>query len=239
MAEFAATDWREAVLRRFREIPVEPEPFPHLYAEGLFPQEVYERLLSVLPAPEEMPANKKATNPYGVHRRSLPINAETLPGMAHERQRFWADLHGLICGPAFIAALVDKHRSFLMARYGAIPPLRARLEIFVDFENYQIRPHTDAPHKAFTLLFYLPRDRSQLDLGTSIFVPKDPSLRSEKATQFPFELFDTVKKVGFAPNSIFGFMKTERSFHGREPVTGAATRRYLLNVAYMLPARAP
>lgn len=228
------TEWPRETLRRFRAIAADALPFPHFYGSPVFPSAMYERLLAMLPSREEMPADKRATNPYGTHRLSLSVNPENVRAMAPERQRFWAALHALLCGPAFIEAAIDKYRPFVLDRYGDVPKLRARLQIFCDRENYQIRPHTDAPHKAFTLLFYLPRDGSEAHLGTSIYAPKDPSLRSEEATQFPREDFDIHRTFDFAPNSVFGFMKTDRSFHGREPVTGAQTRRYLLNLAFVL-----
>jgi len=234
----AVQDWPQEVLRRVRDIPVAADPFPHFYGGPVFPPEMYERLLEILPSPEEMPASKQASNPYGDRRMCCPINGETVPRMAAERRRFWAALHALLCGPAFIEAVVDKYRPFVLARYGGVPKLRGRLEVYADLENYQIRPHTDAPHKAFNLLFYLPRDRSRAELGTAIYAPKEPSFRSEKPTQFPFEMFDKVRSFDYLPNTVFGFMKTDRSFHGRDPVPGTGTPRYMLNLALLLPHEA-
>jgi hypothetical protein len=225
--------WAAAAVRRVAEAPTEPRPFPHFTVTDIFPGPVYERMLASLPRPEEMRDIRRSGNAYAVNRLRLPLNAETLPAIGEERRRIWTEVQRTLCGEAFIAAVVERFRPFVLARYGGVPRLAGRLEILLDTENYQIGPHTDAPHKTFSMLIYLPRDRSQLDLGTSIYVPKMADFRSEKATQFPFDWFRLHRRFDFAPNSAMCFMKTDNSFHGREPVTGPATTRYLMQLAFI------
>ncbi len=225
--------WAAATLERIAAAETEPRPFPHFTVTELFPAPVYERMLASLPRPEEMRDIRRSGNVYAANRLRLPLNAATLPNLAEARRRIWAEVNEVLCGAGFIAAVVERFRPFVLARYGAVPRLAGRLEVLLDRENYRIGPHTDAPHKTFSMLIYLPRDRSQLDLGTSIYVPRMADFRSEKATQFPFDWFQLHRRFDFAPNSAMCFMKTDNSFHGRETVEGPATARYLMQLAFI------
>ena len=92
-----------------------------------------------------------------------------------------------------------------------------------DTADFEISPHSDAPHKVFTLLFYLPKDASKQQYGTSVYRPKQSDFTSEPGKRFPFDQFEEHWRAPFLPNSVFGFMKNERSFHGRprlEALTG-------------------
>jgi len=97
-----------------------------------------------------------------------------------------------------------------------------------DMTNYSILPHTDMPTKLVSLLFYLPADDSMRELGTSVFVPKDPTFKCDGKTRHPFAQFKKVTTAGFAPNSLFGFLKTDQAFHGVEAIEKEAVERNLL-----------
>ena len=97
-----------------------------------------------------------------------------------------------------------------------------------DITNYKLGPHTDTPHKVITLLFYLPKDTSQSHMGTSIYVPKEPTFRCPGGPHYPHEGFERLWSMPFLPNSLFAFFKTDNSFHGVEPVRDEGCRRWLL-----------
>jgi hypothetical protein len=116
----------------------------------------------------------------------------------------------------FRACDFEKFAGPLRQRYGRDSlDVRIRFELQRDRAGFAIGPHTDAPHKVFTGLFYLPQDHSQKELGTSIFLPKQRDFANERGQQFPFELFEEHARMPFIPNSMFMFMKTHNSFHGR------------------------
>ena len=94
--------------------------------------------------------------------------------------------------------------------------------------DYSIAPHTDKPDKVVSLLFYLPADESLRELGTSLYVPKDPAFRCDGSIRHPFELFRKVTTAPFLPNSLFGFLKTDQAFHGVEVIDRPAVERNLL-----------
>lgn len=83
--------------------------------------------------------------------------------------------------------------------------------------SFRARPHTDAVSKIVTAIFYLPRDARMSVFGTSIYRPKERGFTAWKCPHLPHEQFDLVRTVPFVPNSMFVFMKSDRSFHGVEP----------------------
>ena len=83
-----------------------------------------------------------------------------------------------------------------------------------DLTNYSIGPHTDAPHRLLSMLFYCPDDDSRSHLGTSIYMPLDPDFRCEGGPHYPHERFRKVKTMEYRRNSLFAFIKNDYSFHG-------------------------
>ncbi len=65
-------------------------------------------------------------------------------------------------------------------------------------------------------------------LGTSIYVPRDPSFRCRGGPHHPHELFHKVRTMEYKPNSLFAFIKNDRSFHGVEPIGDADVLRDIL-----------
>ncbi len=108
----------------------------------------------------------------------------------------------------------------LMGRFG-IEHARVRTDIHLvrDEPGYSLGPHTDAPKKVVTALFYLPRDGSLSHLGTSLYQPKvpftDPSNKHHE-----FGDFTRVATLPYLPNSLFAFARSDSSFHGVERTDG-------------------
>ena len=228
------TDIAAAILRRLAPLSAEREPFPHIYQTEFFPPAFYQSLLAMLPPDELLSGTvaERSTNPYGSNRRKFKIDPPSLSRLDDVRREFWSRIASFLCGREFVMAAMRVFQEGLARRYGSRPlDVKTRLEINIDQENYAISPHTDAPQKICTMLFYLPSDDSRSDLGTSIYVPRDRTFRSEQAQQYPFENFETVRSLPFVPNSAFAFLKTDTSFHGRPPVEGAAVRRQIMTLS--------
>jgi hypothetical protein len=126
--------------------------------------------------------------------------------------------------------MLAKFAPFLNQRFQGQSGMRFHDEALLvqDTTRYQLGPHTDAPRKVVTLLFYLPPDESQRHLGTSIYLPKDRDFRCPGGPHHPHDRFDRVWTMPFLPNSLFAFFKNDVSFHGVEPVLDAGCRRWLL-----------
>jgi hypothetical protein len=110
--------------------------------------------------------------------------------------------------------------------------LTRELRLVRDHEQYKIGPHTDAPWKVISLLFYLPDAFCYEGCGTSIYVPKQPNFTCEGGPHYPFKPFDKIYTAPYIPNSCFGFWKTNTSFHGVEPVAVQFNRDILLYNIY-------
>ncbi len=81
---------------------------------------------------------------------------------------------------------------------------------------------------------YLPRDRSQLDLGTGLYKRRFKSLKGLFSWHGRFE---KVKQFMFQPNSGYAFAVSnswnKKSWHGRESLPdGSGTRNTLLCIFF-------
>lgn len=106
----------------------------------------------------------------------------------------WSVLHKLLC---------DK--------FGVTGDFTDETLLVRDMPGYKIGPHTDSPKKVITALFYL---RGQE--GTSIYTPKEKGFTCKGGPHYEFEQFDKVATMPFKPNSMFAFLKSDKSFHGVE-----------------------
>ena len=72
--------------------------------------------------------------------------------------------------------MIDKFEPYVKARFGD-DIYRCGFEadalIVRDHTNFKIGPHTDAPHRLLSMLFYCPDDASLSHLGTSLYVPRE------------------------------------------------------------------
>ena len=200
----------EHVSRKIKEVQLNPDPFSHFYIPDIFPQDFYWEMLDNLPPKDRYSLPQRIVNP-GPERLICDADKLALP--------FWDALTAKFLSNDFAQVLIDKFRPDFLNRFGN-KNLRfgSDTRLVRDFENYQIKPHTDTPLKAISLLFYLPEEASMEHLGTSVFVPKDQSFRCAGQGRHPFEQFEKVYTAPFLPNSMFGFFKTDYSFHGVEPI---------------------
>lgn len=185
-------------------------PFPHIYVENVFPDDFYDELLL-----------------------ALPQDTEYSQGEANYKGRVFHDPTDLpLLDPlrtnSFTNICTKPFKSEIFARLGSEFPAACDLRLVLDRENYSIGPHTDAKHKVLSYLFYLPRDLSLVNLGTSIFLPRDPNFKCPGGPHHKFEPFVKIFTAPFKPNSLFAFFKTDQSFHGVEPITIPCRRDVLL-----------
>lgn len=212
--------------------PLNAFPFPHLYIRDAFPADYYARMQSMLPDPSRLvnlsDLGRMAPGQYK-ERFVLPFGGEKFEALDEERRAFWGELRGWLVGGAFRQRMLDHFRGVLAQRFaGQRVAFFDEALLVQDTTNYSLGPHSDAPRKVITFLFYLPKDESQSHLGTSLYVPKDRNFRCPGGPHYPHAQFDRVWTMPFLPNSLFIFVKTDASFHGVEPVVDSDTRRWLL-----------
>lgn len=229
---------------KFANAPVLGFPFPHMFIENVFPEDFYERLQANIPDPSVMVPIEQARSVKGYKERFVldigkPHHQEILPPGQRE---FWRDFSQWLCSGRFANLAIQKFQPLIQQRFNnALPNFYNEALLVEDVTKYSLGPHTDAPRKVITMLFYLPKDRSQAHLGTSMYVPKDAKFVCQGGPHYGFEGFTRVHTMPFLPNSLFVFFKSERSFHGVEPVTDPDTRRWLLlfDVYAQLPQTKP
>ena len=59
-------------------------------------------------------------------------------------------------------------------------------------------------------------------------MPKQPDFQCPGTGHHPFEQFNKVATMEYRPNTLFAFVKTERAFHGVDPIADADVVRDLL-----------
>ncbi len=222
---------KEHVMAQLRQVELETYPFPFIYVSNIFPDNFYQNLLSQLPDDRfyHQSSSQRTSNPYSLKaRRRVNLANEDVEHLSEAQKAFWGELLQFFDSWEFQECFVSKFKPHLLRRYKRLQT-KIRVELLRDTTEYRISPHTDAPHKIFTLLFYLPRNHSLRHLGTSIYLPKTPGFVDEAGTQFDFNDFELYRKVDCLPKTLFCFMKTDCSFHGREPIVENGVQRDLLN----------
>jgi hypothetical protein len=221
------------VLYKIANAPIQLYPFPHIFVRDVFPLEFYEEILRRLP-PKDMFTTLKSLGRVGSDypdtRFVLPLAPNNLTGIAEPFRSFWSEVAGWLLGGGFGSKVLPKFGQFLEQRFDDLDRMQFYDEALLvqDYTTYSLGPHTDSPIKVLSFLYYLPSDESQSHLGTTIYAPKDPQFLCAGGPHHPFELFRRVYTMPYLPNSLFAFLKTENSFHGVEPVSGAEVRRDLL-----------
>jgi hypothetical protein len=210
-------------------VPLRPYPYPHIYLPQAFPPAFYEALQANIPDPEAMLPIEQARPVRGYKERFVLDLNEHGARLPAGQAEFWREMSSVLTNGRFRDALISKFKEPLRQRFGNEKVRVSQETLLVeDVTRYALGPHTDTPSKVITVLFYLPADDRQKHLGTSIYVPQDPTRRCQGGPHYGYEEFDRVATMPFLPNSMFAFVKTDNSFHGVEPVTDPDVRRWLL-----------
>jgi hypothetical protein len=222
------------VLGRITEAPIKRLPSPHFYIDGVFPEDYYGDLIANMPGDDDFTClGDTGRVPKGAYRERfvfLPTKDEIEKLPAGKRE-FWRDLSKWLYGERFFRSMVGKFAQSATTRFaGKLDKVKLTSEVLVvrDRTNYSIGPHTDAPHRFLSMLFYLPPDSSREHLGTSLYMPLDRSFTCEGGPHYEFDKFVKVDTMPYRPNSLFCFLRTDTSFHGVEPIEDADIVRDLI-----------
>ena len=210
--------------------PLRPYPYPHIYVPEVFPPEFYAQIQENLPHQDSMIPIEQARKLRGYKERFVLDIGRSLDGLTPAQAAFWGDLARWLLAGRFRSLMLAKFKPFVAHRFEGVQGLLFRDEALLveDRTNYALGPHTDATWKVITVLFYLPKDDLQAHLGTSLYVPKDPTRRCPGGPHYDREGFDRVATMPFKPNSMFAFVKSDNTFHGVEKVLDPDIRRWLL-----------
>jgi len=219
-------------LYQIANAPLRKYPYPHYLVHDVFEPELYRQLLEHLLPPELMQPIKQVRpvgKGYSDERFVFTLGPQEIAALPARYCAFWEDLSGWLLGMPFLSSLFRKFAPYIEQRFGDQDPGFYNEAMLVDDRvRYSLGPHSDAPSKVITLLFYLPADAARPHLGTSIYVPRNPEFRCAGGPHYPYEVFKRVMTMPYLPNTLFAFFKTDNSFHGVEPVRDENYRRHLL-----------
>lgn len=242
-SEDVHTQVLEHLLSQIEKTTVFNEPFSHFYLEEVFPEDIYEQLLSHLPDTDlYYTCHNHQDREGGYMRSSLELNRMKLPELPTDQQDLWRGIASVLTAPELKEVIYRKLAKDLAFRFAVAPsqverlPGYAKPTLYRETAGFEIAPHTDTRKKIVTMHLYLPADYSQLDLGTSLY--------RRKLLALPFgpwqDRFTEFKKFPFRPNSGYAFVVnntlTRRSWHGREKLPAdAGVRNTLNNTFYQSP----
>ena len=227
------------VFKKIETARVFTEPYPFIYVPGILPDEFFKLLRASMP----VDASYKTLQDYGrvaaaYSRKRVVVPMNTLGVKNPEKFFFdpaaaavWKTMMEWFVSEKMLMTVLKLFEPQLQARFPtgtAGVKFHHEALLIRDSEAYELGPHTDSPAKVVSFLYYLPERSDTPFLGTSIYKPKDPSYRCPGGPHHPFALFDRLTTMPFLPNTLFGFVKTNNSFHGVEPVTAGYQRDILL-----------
>ena len=234
-----AADVLDHMLIRLAATRVEADPFPHFFAEEIFPQAIYNQLLAALPTDEQMtPLAEKHTDTTGrCTRFQMILHAAYIDRLSAENRAVWFGVQSALASPQLKRAVFAKLSEGLAYRYRIAPSAVSTIEghpwsaLMRETTGYTIAPHPDGRRKIVTMQFALPPDDSQADLGTTFY---QRSSHPSDWLSKPYG-FRTAKQMPFRPNCAYAFVVlntwAKKSWHGREFFSGdRGTRNSILHL---------
>jgi len=213
------------VVGRLRTSTVLQDPFPHYYLEDVFPQEYYESMLRHLPDSSVYQNLYEVTSlklDHFRHRDQRDLNEGWTEMLPDGIRSFWIDFDKWFRGPEFAQAVLRSFAEPLRERFGddeSWPEASVEAQFIRHRAGYFLGPHSDLYTKLVVLLFYLAPDDSLAHLGTSLYRPKDPDFTCPDSRHYSFDDFVNVKTAPYKRNSLLAFLRSDRSFHGLDPLS--------------------
>jgi hypothetical protein len=210
---------------RLRSSDVVWKPYPHYYIENVLPQAYYQALL------DHLPESRVYENLFEVttlkldhfrHRDQRDLTEGWTSALSDDLKEFWDGFDEWFLGPELAHAVLESFAEPLRARLGesaSWPPVSVESQLIRHRAGYFLGPHSDLHTKLVVLLLYLAPDESAAHLGTSLYRPKDQVFSCPNSTHYPFDDFVRVKTAPYKPNSLLGFLRSDVSFHGVEPLS--------------------
>jgi hypothetical protein len=227
--------------RQFGSAVIVCEPFEHFYTDQVWPADIYDELMRLLPSNEVYaPLNiKEWVNAKGVSTRDKCYLPEILSHMDPERAAFWREVWLALTAESLKRLIFRKFKNDIGLRLAVHADtventaVSVHISLARDIEDYRIDPHPDGWPAIVTAQFYLPADMSQKDLGTSFYIER-PLLRRAFLGRY-----EEIKRMPFAPSSGYFFavndLAARRSLHGREKIRAGAGVRNTMLVRWSAP----
>ena len=190
------------------------QPFFHVEFEQIFPDDVYDRMLALMPqAADYRPMHGRSRGldlGDGTHTRvKIDLFPEYLRHLPSEKRQFWTLVGDALRSDFVRDALRLRLAPGLRARFGEDFASIGMFPIPIltrDIPGYFIPPHTDTRWKGITVQLYLPGDDANTDVGT-IFHEK-----------LPDGVLHKTKQMRFARNTGYAFAVGTDTWHSADPV---------------------
>ena len=244
---------KENLVYKIINMDISEYPYPHYAIQDVFPAEVYELIVKYWPECSQFqPINETERivgyssgqlSSSGKNRLIISYKKENLESFTNlDSAYFWSRLRRVLDSAEMITALLQRTMKYVQAGRPVENNLKLKSDIiFVqDRKGYFINPHTDAPMRYVTTLFYCPDRDDITHLGSSIYIPKDkvgfPYQIS--SVHLPREQFTKIITAPYVPNTLFGFVVGPKSFHGRDLIVDEnIERRIILHMLKKGPTR--
>ena len=222
------------------------DPYPHFILRGIFPDDIYETALHLLPAKKKYDVFNYSSKPSAdpPSRWRFDMSDRAIAALGAEAQGFWLGLRDALGCVDLKRTVFRKLATGLAFRYSVAEHEAADLPgyplpaLFREESGYSIKPHPDTRKKVVTFQIALPEDDTQEHLGTQFY---RRSLNPMSLTRKP-RGFEIVKTAPFVANVAFAFVVlntlTKKSWHGRTALTDTdGVRNTLLNIWYSKPEK--
>jgi hypothetical protein len=222
------------MVSRLRAAAPIDEPYPHYVLDDVLPRDYYDALLAQLPDSGVYENLYEVTDlklDHFRHRDQRDFSSGWTASLPAAQRDFWDAFHGWFLGPDLARAALA---SFGIDFSGEVS---VESQLIRHRAGYFLGPHSDANTKLVVLLLYLAPDESATELGTSVYRPKREGFGCPDSKHYPFEDFVRVKTAPYRPNSLLAFRRSDRSFHGVEPLRDDRPRDLIQYVVYDKAAR--
>ncbi len=224
---------RQHAVYQLRNTQPRTYPFEHIVLSDVFPADYYQMLLDHLPEDDAYTPSENGRYPERGRVMLSTHERDDLANLPPVQRKFWTDFRDHVINVDFWGALVETFAPTLASRFKETCWLQSFLSR--DRGGYAISPHTDTSRKLISVLFYLPTTESVLGCGTSIVVSNRPEHNTFNVPHSgEWEGFDIAHTVPFAPNSMLGFLVSDKSLHAVKP-TPPGTARDTIQFNVMLP----
>lgn len=246
---------RTHLVNAFADARIDRNPFSHLYVETAFPPELYPVILDALPdtglyTPDNprkyaqtagrRPPSRASNLVEGLlhvssSRYTLPLSDSGLARLPDSLRAVWTGVAAALRSPELKAQIFERFADALDARFhtgrAGVSAIEAhpRPTLIRDFSGYWIAPHPDTRAKIVTVQFYLARDHTQRDLGTTLYRRHLLNPRNLLSLK---NMFQKVRQMEFLPNSGYAFPVGRHSWHGREAIPDACAERNSILLFY-------
>jgi 2OG-Fe(II) oxygenase superfamily len=248
----------DSLLLSKRRMDISYDPFCHFQVEHYLPPKMYQSLLESFPERKWFQETVE-----GDKNRLHSLYSADIVREFRQQYPVWRDFMDFLSSQAFLNDLYNFVRRGLVNSRGfwnsrpwcevanhnpftslVNQPIRMQFEFSRLPRGSFVPPHTDAPDKLVSLLLYFPDPawREHYGGNTDFYRPKRSELEHNwDNRRVPVEELVPFHSSRFAPNRLVGFLKSENSYHGVNPITcpdGMARNSLNINVLCATPPMA-